>query len=345
MTEGCSLNKSLCNVFILFQSWSSFDKHNLLSILGDLIVDQELYVLISRRFTNILPELFYRAHLQIVGVYIKERPALLRRVVTVLKLALFLIENVPCCDHLLAEIKLYLNWVYDIFDEFFEKGIEKYSLEEITDSVKFFLQSVTLARKKYDVKLDIEIKGSLSNFLCKFREHDTLDIRWLALHLTALIANVVDVYSFLRNYFTEEEYLKIHLLDIQKKKCAVDLTRDSFAQPDFRAVARGASKNLLKIDFIGDYVPIFDGLFTNYLKDTRHLLFNPKLQLTSSTLRNLRSVMTALMSGLPVLLTGNIGSGKTALIDFVGDFVGRRKPPEMLRLQLGEQVDSKVCFN
>lgn len=329
----------------MFQSWSSFDKHNLLNILGDLIVNEDLYVLISRCFTNILPELFYRAHLQIVGVYIKGRPALFRRVVTVLKLALFLIENVPCSDHLLAEIKLYLNWVYDIFDEFFEKGIEKYSLEEITDSLKFFLQSVTLARQKYAIKLDIEVKGSLSNFLCKFREHNALDIRWVALHLTALITNVGDVHGFLRNSFTEEEYLKMHLQYIQKKSCAVDLARDSLARPDSRAVARGASENLLKIDFIGDYVPIFDALVTNYLKDTRHILFNPKLQLTSSTLRNLRSVMTALMSGLPVLLTGNIGSGKTALIDFVGDFVGRRKPPEMLRLQLGEQVDSKVRCN
>jgi len=67
----------------------------------------------------------------------------------------------------------------------------------------------------------------------------------------------------------------------------------------------------------------------------------------TSTLCNLRRLALAVSAGSPVLLEGPVGSGKTSLVECLATSVGRTSCPHLLKLQLGDQMDSKVftCLN
>lgn len=62
----------------------------------------------------------------------------------------------------------------------------------------------------------------------------------------------------------------------------------------------------------------------------------------ASCQRNLHSVAMAVSSGNPVLLEGIVGSGKTALVEHLARMTGRTGSPDLMKIQLGDQMDSKV---
>ena len=66
------------------------------------------------------------------------------------------------------------------------------------------------------------------------------------------------------------------------------------------------------------------------------------LVLVGSTWRNLRSLALAVAAGRHVLLEGAVGCGKTALVEHLAAAVGRTGPPQVIKVQLGDQTDSKV---
>lgn len=72
---------------------------------------------------------------------------------------------------------------------------------------------------------------------------------------------------------------------------------------------------------------------------------NPKdLVLVDSTCHSLRRLALALASQKPVLLEGPIGCGKTSLVEFLAAATGHVQAREILKVQLGDQTDSKVRF-
>ncbi|XP_041350636.1 midasin-like [Gigantopelta aegis] len=64
----------------------------------------------------------------------------------------------------------------------------------------------------------------------------------------------------------------------------------------------------------------------------------------ASMLNNLRSLALAVVSGNSVLLQGPVGSGKTSLVEHLGQVTGRSKSPDLLKIQLGDQTDSKTLL-
>uniref|UniRef100_A0A4W3JQN7 Midasin n=1 Tax=Callorhinchus milii TaxID=7868 RepID=A0A4W3JQN7_CALMI len=66
--------------------------------------------------------------------------------------------------------------------------------------------------------------------------------------------------------------------------------------------------------------------------------------LVASTCNYLRSLAMAVASQNAVLLEGPIGCGKTALIGYLAGLTGRQKPPHFLKVQLGDQTDSKMLL-
>ncbi|CAG2222307.1 MDN1 [Mytilus edulis] len=61
-----------------------------------------------------------------------------------------------------------------------------------------------------------------------------------------------------------------------------------------------------------------------------------------STVSHLRSLALAVASGNPVLLQGPVGCGKTSLVEHLAQVTGRQKSPALMKIQLGDQTDSKV---
>ncbi|XP_034060418.1 LOW QUALITY PROTEIN: midasin [Gymnodraco acuticeps] len=68
------------------------------------------------------------------------------------------------------------------------------------------------------------------------------------------------------------------------------------------------------------------------------------LVLVDSTCRNLRRLALAVASQKPVLLEGPIGCGKTALVEFMAAVTGHTKATDILKVQLGDQTDSKMLL-
>jgi Ni2+-binding GTPase involved in maturation of urease and hydrogenase len=64
--------------------------------------------------------------------------------------------------------------------------------------------------------------------------------------------------------------------------------------------------------------------------------------LVESVCKNLQTLAMAVASQNAVLLEGPIGCGKTSLVEHLAAMTGRRKPPQLLKVQLGDQTDSKV---
>uniref|UniRef100_A0A3B5KUV7 ATPase dynein-related AAA domain-containing protein n=1 Tax=Xiphophorus couchianus TaxID=32473 RepID=A0A3B5KUV7_9TELE len=66
------------------------------------------------------------------------------------------------------------------------------------------------------------------------------------------------------------------------------------------------------------------------------------LVLVGSTCQNLRRLALAVASQKPVLLEGPIGCGKTALVEHMAAVTGHTNASDILKVQLGDQTDSKV---
>lgn len=66
--------------------------------------------------------------------------------------------------------------------------------------------------------------------------------------------------------------------------------------------------------------------------------------MVDSTCHSLRRLALALASQKPVLLEGPIGCGKTSLVEFLAAATGHVQSRKILKVQLGDQTDSKVRF-
>ena len=84
-------------------------------------------------------------------------------------------------------------------------------------------------------------------------------------------------------------------------------------------------------------------------KKNRFPFYSESLQADFDTLvavpsmqRNLRSLALAVAVGAAVLLQGPVGCGKTALVEHLATLTGRSRAPHLLKVQLGDQTDSKV---
>ncbi|XP_057678283.1 midasin isoform X2 [Corythoichthys intestinalis] len=66
--------------------------------------------------------------------------------------------------------------------------------------------------------------------------------------------------------------------------------------------------------------------------------------LVDSTCLNLKRLALAVASQKPVLLEGPIGCGKTSLVEFMAGVTGHTKTRKILKVQLGDQTDSKMLL-
>lgn len=67
--------------------------------------------------------------------------------------------------------------------------------------------------------------------------------------------------------------------------------------------------------------------------------------LVDSTCHNLRRLALAVASQKPLLLEGPTGCGKTNLVEFMGSLTGHTTAKQIIKIQLGDQTDSKVREN
>ena len=171
--------------------------------------------------------------------------------------------------------------------------------------------------------------------LLTLRNSNNVTIKFYAYLLFRLNHGIIDMDSFLLKFFNQDEvnhYQKINNIQTRRLKiygtgCTTINVHKSFDRSNFKS----------------DLMP-FLGLPFEVSKESsiEQELSSNDLVLTNSTLRNLESLTYGYLSNNLVVLSGSVGCGKTRLIEFVANHMGRRKSPQLLKLQLGEQTDSKV---
>lgn len=71
---------------------------------------------------------------------------------------------------------------------------------------------------------------------------------------------------------------------------------------------------------------------------------NTNIVEVDSTINNLRRIALGLVSKEAICLNGAIGSGKTSLVDYLAAKTGRTLGRTFVKLQLGDQTDSKMLL-
>ena len=80
-------------------------------------------------------------------------------------------------------------------------------------------------------------------------------------------------------------------------------------------------------------------------KISKTILSSQELIVVPSMRKNVDALTLAIVSGKSVLISGAVGSGKTALVEYFASLTGRNKPPYLFKVQLGDQTDSKVSLD
>jgi len=185
----------------------------------------------------------------------------------------------------------------------------------------------------------------LAEKLCKeeilllFQDHSNESVRFYVYKFLAVIYGIIDVDSFLlkslniHNLAELQEIEDLHFMELH------------FNDQNEDIVTINVHKAFDPTDFQSDIIPFF-GLPINVqyrIENAKDLNSDSSIILTKSTLQNLKSLTLGYLSNTMVILSGDIGCGKTSIVEkLLAKYLGRIKSPQLLKLQLGEQTDSKV---
>uniref|UniRef100_A0A3P8RPW4 Midasin n=1 Tax=Amphiprion percula TaxID=161767 RepID=A0A3P8RPW4_AMPPE len=177
----------------------------------------------------------------------------------------------------------------------------------------------------------------------------TSDVMYTA-HCLALVSHMTDNQKtiFLRKVLTSDEilHMKIALeetqqLEVEKALVLANQGSVMWRQEKANKFTRG---QVVSEDLSSNVVAVC-GVVLRRTAPRQPQQVNPKdLVLVDSTCRNLRRLALAVASQKPVLLEGPIGCGKTALVEFMAAVTGHIKATEILKVQLGDQTDSKMLL-
>lgn len=184
----------------------------------------------------------------------------------------------------------------------------------------------------------------------KLLGHQHPEVRWFAVQIIAMLTDMSDQveHSLVEICFTDEEQNKFLVIECfdkasssligecvnYKESCSV--RNDSMEVDTFQADGPFFSVE----DLVGTYTTIC-GVVLPRLPEKSNLL-TKSLVMVPSTVSNLHSLVLSVASDCGVLLEGPIGSGKTTLVEYVARATGRSSAPHFMKIQLGDQTDSKV---
>ncbi|RLW12433.1 hypothetical protein DV515_00000890 [Chloebia gouldiae] len=301
--------------FVAKQVWTQQDRQCILNTLAQLLLDKECTLLIGRQVRPILLDLLERnaEAIKAGGQINHDRHERLCR--------LFLESS----D---ASTVRY--------------GRRRMKLRDLMEAAYRFLQKEPLVfRELWDWSVCIPL----------LRSHDTL-VRWYTSNCLALVTCMSDEHklSFLKKIFNPEEliHFRLKLLEesqLQNVEQALVLTNpDSpFWQKEKglhytqgHVVSSDLSPRVVAV--CGIVLPRLQHVSEEQENNTSSFV------LVESAFTNLQNLAIAVAYQTPVLLEGPIGCGKTSLIEYLAAVTGRAKPPHVLKVQLGDQTDSKTLL-
>ena len=177
----------------------------------------------------------------------------------------------------------------------------------------------------------------------KLSRHQHAKVRWFAVHIIAMLMEMPDKakLNLLEKCFTAAEINSFLIKDCFGKGLVRECPSVNYDSMEMDIISPDGSF-FSDEDLLGNYTTIC-GVVLPQLGEAS----SPSdrlLVMVPTTVNNLYSLVLSIASGCGVLLEGTIGCGKTTLVEYVARTTGRSGPPEFIKIQLGDQTDSKVCF-
>uniref|UniRef100_A0A672UTE4 Midasin n=1 Tax=Strigops habroptila TaxID=2489341 RepID=A0A672UTE4_STRHB len=337
--------------FLAKQIWTQQDRQCILDALAQLLLDKECTLLIGRQVRPILLDLLERnaEAIKADGQINHDRHE--RLCVAMSKLV---------ADHpdVLPFALRYFKNTSPVFQRLFLEssdantvryGRRRMKLRDLMEAAYRFLQKEqSIFRELWDWSVCIPL----------LRSHDTL-VRWYTSNCLALVTCMNDEHklSFLKKIFNPEELIHFRLKLLEESRLQNVEQALVLANPDSsfwqkEKELQYTQGHIVSGDLCANVVAVC-GIVLPRLQliseDNSNFMFEQenitsRLVMVESAFTNLQNLAIAVAYQTPVLLEGPIGCGKTSLIEYLAAVTGRAKPPHILKVQLGDQTDSKTLL-
>ena len=165
------------------------------------------------------------------------------------------------------------------------------------------------------------------------------EIRFLIYQCLRVIFNLSDDLFYKR---LNGEFDQSKLIDLRLKYNAI-FQNKQITVPNKAALKATNELSLVKADESSDIVSI-GGVLLKRINSCGLSSNLNKFVLFDSFRKNLQKLALAVRLDQPVLIEGPVGCCKTSLVECLANYVGRVKSPEILKLQMGDQIDRKVLI-
>ncbi|XP_035880357.1 midasin isoform X5 [Phyllostomus discolor] len=340
--------------FLAKQVWTPQDRQCILNTLAQLLLDKDYTVLIGRHLRPILLDLLERNAEAIktggqVNHDLHER------------LCVSMSKLVGSHPDVLPFALRYFKDTSPVFQRLFLEssdanpvryGRRRMKLRDLMEAAYKFLQhEQSVFRELWDWSVCVPL----------LRSHDTL-VRWYTAHCLAVVTcmNEEHKLSFLKKIFNSEEliHFRLRLLEeaqLQDLEKALVLANPEASLWRKEKELQYLQGHLVSADLSSRVTAVCGVVLpgqpptpgeqasTRNSSREQELAFRSYV-LVESVCKNLQNLAMAVASQNAVLLEGPIGCGKTSLVEHLAAMTGRKKPPQLLKVQLGDQTDSKMLL-
>ncbi|XP_054829779.1 midasin [Eublepharis macularius] len=331
--------------FLAKQVWNRQDRQCILNALGQLLLDKECTLLISRQFRPILLDLLER-NAEVIKSGGQINYDLHERFCVAMSK---LIGDHP---DVMPFAMRYFKDTFPVFQRLFLEssdtntvryGRRRMKLRDLMEAAYKFLQKEqSIFRESWDWSVCVPL----------LRSHDTL-VRWYTASCLALVTcmNYENRLAFLKKIFNSEEliHFRLKLLEesrMQNVECALVLANTDTSFWNKEKELQYTRGEIVSADLSAKVVAVCGVVLPRRNSEpgvNQENILN-QFVLVESTCTNLQNLAMAVASQSAVLLEGPVGCGKTSLVEYLAAVTGRIKPPHILKVQLGDQTDSKTLL-
>ncbi|XP_066464567.1 midasin isoform X2 [Eleutherodactylus coqui] len=331
-------------LYLAKQIWTPQDRESILNMLAQLLLDKECTLLIGRQLRPLLLDLLER-NAECIKAGSQVNHDLHER------LCVAMSRLVASHPDVLPFALRYFQSAPPVFNRLFLEscdsstvryGRRRMKLRDLMEAAFRFLQQDELSfREMWDWSVCVPL----------LKSHD-LAVRWYTSHCLALVTCMSDEnkQSFLKKLFGTDELInfKLQLLDelqSQNVEQGLLLTNPQTTLWNKDRIQQYTEGQIVSGDLSSHVVPVCGITLPKKMpKNKEQEIHTNPLVLVETTCRSLHSLAHAVSYRNAVLLEGPIGCGKTALVEHLARVTGRLKPPDLLKVQLGDQTDSKMLL-
>ncbi|XP_058881826.1 midasin isoform X1 [Acipenser ruthenus] len=336
-------SRSELSKYLAKQIWTQQDRQCILNTLAHLLLDREYTLLIGRHLRPIVLDLLER-NAEIIKADGRINHDLHERLCVAMSK---LLEVSP--DALPFALR-YFTDAPPVFQRLFlttaesaaiQYGRKRMKLRDLMGATLRFLQSdCARFRDLWDWSVCMSL----------LRTTDVL-VRWYTAHCLAMVSHMTDKQKtiFLKKIFSNEELLHHKLNSLEEAQQLGVEKALILANPETtlwrcEKSVKYTRGQVVSGDLSRNVVAVCGVVLPKKQLPQQHQGVLKDLVLVDSTCQSLQRLAMAVASQNAVLLEGPIGCGKTALVEYLAAVTGHVKPPHILKVQLGDQTDSKMLL-